>query len=241
MKKFTTLKTLLVGLLACAATSVWAQTTTLMEYGTSDVAWSADSLAKWTAGGNPTIKDGYVEITGGNGSYETSKTIAPTSNAIINVQAVWRGRSNTGRAWDKGNGSYFRYGNIVVAQNDQSQNHGYTFTGLSTISGVKTFSAGPYRKDIGECTWLLIEMEINTAENTLTSFTIKSEDGKHFRKNAEIAADFESSEAYSVLFSELCTSAEAATAFIAGILPMDATQRKDLLEKAKNTPLPESI
>lgn len=75
----------------------------------------------------------------------------------------------------------------------------------------------------------------------LKSVGLKSEDGKHFRKNPEIVADFESSEAYSVLFSELCTSAEAATAFIAGILPMDATQRKDLLEKAKNTELPASI
>lgn len=75
----------------------------------------------------------------------------------------------------------------------------------------------------------------------LKSVGIKSEDGKHFRKSPEIAADFESSEAYSALFSELCTSAEAATAFIAGILPIDATQRKDLLEKAKNTELPSNI
>ena len=75
----------------------------------------------------------------------------------------------------------------------------------------------------------------------LKSVGIKSEDGKHFRKSPEIAADFESSEAYSALFSELCTSAEAATAFIAGILPIDAAQRKDLLEKAKNTELPSNI
>lgn len=75
----------------------------------------------------------------------------------------------------------------------------------------------------------------------LKSVGIKSEDGKHFRKSPEIAADFESSEAYSALFSELCTNAEAATAFIAGILPIDATQRKDLLEKAKNTELPSGI
>lgn len=72
----------------------------------------------------------------------------------------------------------------------------------------------------------------------LKSVGIKSEDGKHFRKSPEITADFESSEAYSTLFSELCTSAEAATAFIAGILPVDAAQRNDLIAKAKTMQIP---
>ena len=178
MKKIFTKTLLLAALLAAGVSSAWAQTTTLLEYGTNDVAWTAENLADWTAGGNPTIKEGgYVEITGGNGSYETSKAIAPTANAIINVQAVWRGRSNTGRAFSAGNGSYFRFGNIIIAHNDQDKKHGYGFTGLANMSSVTTFSAGSYRVDITSCTWLLIEMEINTAENKLTSFTIKSEDG----------------------------------------------------------------
>ena len=159
--------------------NAWGQTTTLMEYGTSDVAWTADNLAEWTAGGNPTIsEDGsYVSISGGNGGYSTSKTITPTENAIINVTVVWRGRSDTGRAFSAGNGSYFRYGNIFVAQNDQDKKHGYGFTGLDNISSVTTFTAGSYRVDIATLPFLLIEMEINTASKTLTSFTIKSEDG----------------------------------------------------------------
>lgn len=159
-------------------TNAWAQTTTLLEYGTGDVAWTAENLADWTAGGTPTIKSDYVEITGGNGSYETSKAIAPTANAIINVQAVWRGCSNTGRAFSAGNGSYFRFGNIIVAQNDQDKKHGYGFAGLTNIGSVTTFTAGSYRTSIENCAWILIEMEINTASNTLTSFTIKSEDGE---------------------------------------------------------------
>lgn len=155
------------------------ETTTLLEYGTSDVAWSTTNLANWTAGGTPTIStDGsYVEITGGNGSYATSTTIAPTENAVLNVTAVWRGRSNTGRAYAKGNGSYFRFGNIVVAQNDQDQKHGYVLTGLDNIAQVTTFKAGSYRTDIGNLPFLLIEATINTASNTLTSFSVKSEDG----------------------------------------------------------------
>ena len=171
------LNSLLVTLMVLVGGSAWAQTTTLLEYGTADVAWTADNLAEWTAGGTPTITDGYVGISGGNGSYATSKTIAPTANAIINVQAVWRGRSNTGRDFSKGNGSYFRFGNIIVAQNDQDKKHGYGFAGLSNIGSVTTFTAGSYRTDIANCTWLLIEMEINTASNTVTSFTVKSEDG----------------------------------------------------------------
>ena len=179
MKKTKLLKSLLVAAGLCVGASAWAQTTTLLEYGTSDVAWSATNLAEWTAGGTPTISDDgtYVGITGGNGSYATSKTISPTANAIINVSAVWRGRSNTGRAFSAGNGSYFRFGNIIVAQNDQDKKHGYGFTGLDNIGSVTTFEAGSYRIDIDNCTWLLIEAEINTASNTLTSFTIKSEDG----------------------------------------------------------------
>ena len=176
-KTFTYLRTLLVGLMAVTATgTAWAQTsTTLLEYGTEDVAWTTDGLAEWTAGGSPSITNGYVHISGGNGSYETSKTISPTANAIINVTAEWRGRSNTGRAFSKGNGSYFRFGNIIVAQNDQDQMHGYGFTGIANMASVTTFSAGSYRTD--GTAILLIEATINTAKNLLTSFTIKSQDG----------------------------------------------------------------
>lgn len=177
-------KVLLIAIcLMGGVSSVWGQvTTTLLEYGTDDVAWTSAGLATWTAGGSPTFDDvdnpTYVGITGGNGSYATSKTISPTSGTIINVTAVWRGRSNTGRAFTAGNGSYFRFGNIVVAQNDQDKKHGYVFTGLSGMASVTTFTAGSYRVDIASSTWLKIDMEINTATNTLTSFTIKSEDDK---------------------------------------------------------------
>lgn len=156
----------------------WGETTTLLEFGTNDVAWTTEGLATWTAGGTPTIiENSYVHISGGNGSYETVKNISPTANAVINVTAVWRGRSDTGRTYAQGNGSYFRFGNIVVAQNDQDQKHGYVFNGLTSISSVTTFSVGSYRGDNTTGTWLLIDAEINTATNTLTSFTIKSEDG----------------------------------------------------------------
>lgn len=170
-------KTLLVAAGLLVGQSVWAQTTTLLEYGTGEVAWTEANLAEWTAGGSPDLADGIVTISGSNGSYETSKAISPTANAIINVTAVWRGASSTGRAFSAGNGSYFRFGNIYVAQNDQDKKHGYGFTGLSNIGSATTFTAGSYRVDVTSSTWLKIEATINTATSTLTSFTIKSEDG----------------------------------------------------------------
>ncbi len=174
------LKSMLLALLCVVGgvTSAWADSNTLLEYGTANVAWTTDNLAEWTAGGNPTLADGIVTISGGNGGYATSKTITPTANSIIKVTAVWRGSSSTGRYFSEGNGSYFRFGNIYAAQNDQDKKHGYGFNGIDNISSTTTFTAGSYRVDIASSTWLLIEAEINTASNTLTSFTIKSEDGK---------------------------------------------------------------
>ena len=192
MKKITfSFKSLLVaaGLLIGSA-NAWGQTTTtLLEYGTNEVAWTSEGLATWSVPTNDTYltsgfddadNPSYFSISTKatyNAGYEVSKTISPTSGNIINLTAVWRGRSNTGRYWSNSNGSYFRFGNIVVAQNDQDQSHGYVLSGLSNLSSVTTFTAGSYRVDVTSSTWLKIEAEINTATNTLTTFTIKSEDG----------------------------------------------------------------
>lgn len=53
----------------------------------------------------------------------------------------------------------------------------------------------------------------------LKAYGIKSPDGKYFRKSPEISADFASTEAYSVLFMELSTDADAASKFINAVLP----------------------
>lgn len=56
-------------------------------------------------------------------------------------------------------------------------------------------------------------------ELIIKSYGIRSEDGKHFRKNAEITEDFACSEAFSELYMELCTNADSAAEFIKGIIP----------------------
>ena len=53
----------------------------------------------------------------------------------------------------------------------------------------------------------------------------KSADGKRFeKKHGELAAGFAETEAFSQLFMELATDAEAAAAFVNGIVPKDMQQ-----------------
>ena len=53
----------------------------------------------------------------------------------------------------------------------------------------------------------------------LKSYGEKSADGRRFIKNQELRDSFAQTEAYSMLFIELATDAEAASAFINGIVP----------------------
>lgn len=55
----------------------------------------------------------------------------------------------------------------------------------------------------------------------LGSYGKKSDDGKQFRKSPEIVAEFEQSEAYSVLYMELLQDADKMSKFMRGILPKD--------------------
>jgi hypothetical protein len=53
----------------------------------------------------------------------------------------------------------------------------------------------------------------------LKSYGQRSPDGKRFIKNQQLRDEFESTEAYSVLFIELVTDADAAALFVQGIMP----------------------
>lgn len=53
----------------------------------------------------------------------------------------------------------------------------------------------------------------------LMSYGKKSPDGKRFIKNQELRDEFLSSEAYSTLFLELVTNADAAAEFVRGVVP----------------------
>lgn len=73
-----------------------------------------------------------------------------------------------------------------------------------------------------------VEIAKTFKEIILKSYGIKSDDGKRFIKSEEISAEFEQTEAFSVLYMELLSDAEKAAAFLNAIVP------KELSEKAKN-------
>lgn len=58
-------------------------------------------------------------------------------------------------------------------------------------------------------------------ELVLKAYGEKSPDGKRFIKSPEIAEAFSQTEAYSDIFMELATDADAAAKFVNGILPAD--------------------
>lgn len=62
-------------------------------------------------------------------------------------------------------------------------------------------------------------------EIILKAYGIKSPDGLRFEKNEKISEAFEQTEAYSELFMELITDADAAAKFIQGIIPADAAKQ----------------
>lgn len=62
-------------------------------------------------------------------------------------------------------------------------------------------------------------------ELILKAYGEKSADGKRFIKNSDLTSAFEQTEAYSNLFMELATDAEAAAKFVNAIVPADLAKQ----------------
>lgn len=62
-------------------------------------------------------------------------------------------------------------------------------------------------------------------EFILKAYGEKSPDGKHFVKSEEISKAFSQTEAYSALFMELATNADAASNFVNGVIPKDDSKK----------------
>src|SRR5580765_5805797 len=77
----------------------------------------------------------------------------------------------------------------------------------------------------------------------LSSYGVRSEDGRRFVKNQTLRDEFESTEAYSTLFMELVTDTEAAVVFINGVIPADmvaeAARLAQTEQPAQTEPKPE--
>lgn len=69
-------------------------------------------------------------------------------------------------------------------------------------------------------------------ELILKAYGEKSPDGKRFVKSEELSTAFSQTEAYSKLFMELATDADAAANFVNGIIPADAA--KQIQESSTN-------
>lgn len=61
----------------------------------------------------------------------------------------------------------------------------------------------------------------------LKSYGEKSLDGKRFVKSEELSRAFSHTEAYSILFMELCTDADAAAKFMNGVVPRDVARKME--------------
>lgn len=68
----------------------------------------------------------------------------------------------------------------------------------------------------------------------LKAYGVKSADGREFIKNDEVRNSFAQTEAYSMLFMELATDADAAAAFVNGIIPAELVEK--MKENSNLTP-----
>lgn len=58
----------------------------------------------------------------------------------------------------------------------------------------------------------------------LKAYGVKSPDGKRFEKSEKLSTEFSQTEAYSILFMELATDADAAAKFVNGIVPAEVAK-----------------
>lgn len=66
----------------------------------------------------------------------------------------------------------------------------------------------------------------------LKAYGVKSADGRRFIKNDEVRDDFAQTEAYSIIFMELATNADAAAKFVNGVVPVDMSAKKNAVAPA---------
>lgn len=164
-------------------------TNVLYERGTNEeTKWTEENLSDFSGNSITLSNYGASYITNANSGDRSTRIISPTPGAIVTLDAYWYGISNLGRKFEDGNGVYFRYGNIFVAQNDQSQQHGYGLDGLDNIANLNRFVIkdsyrGSY--DISTKKFLHIEMQINTASDLLIYLRISEEGSDKYLVNVE--------------------------------------------------------
>lgn len=105
---------------------------------------------------------------------------------------------------------YFNLTKADVAKMEMSVNGGYAAM-LRKIAGSNN---APVIRDTFE-------------KFIIDSYGEKSPDGREFYKSEEITKKFMATEAYSVLFMELCTDSTSASEFVKGVLPKSLADQVD--------------
>lgn len=173
MKKIFTLIALCLGM----STGAWAETTpkVIYERGTnSENAWSAENLSDFTASWADLAVDNNYGATfsnSNNGSFKATKAIEVAKGSIINIDAYVELYSNTSAGFSQC--AYFRFGNIYIGQNDQDKISRYSLDGMPTGSS-SSFNHGTYRG--GSSPIYHIQIEVNSATNTLNQLVVSNED-----------------------------------------------------------------
>lgn len=75
----------------------------------------------------------------------------------------------------------------------------------------------------------------------LDAYGKKSDDGRRFLKTQEIRDEFASSEAYSQIFMELATNADAAAEFVNNIVPKGLDEEVEKFKQNQDKPGPEAL
>lgn len=128
--------------------------------------------------------DGEDEIVTTYGVYKTGQdysnaaTISlptPTAGSTIAVEAYWVGMSDVNRYFYQGNYSYFKYGSILLMENDQDNKVAYSIDGGATykeFGGNSTWANRNY--DISAKNWMVVQIEIETSTNHLNYLRVYS-------------------------------------------------------------------
>jgi hypothetical protein len=95
-----------------------------------------------------------------------------------------------------------------------------------------------YKQGLADALQRIVEAKDNASivrefkKIILSAYGVRSEDGKRFIKNEQIAEEFTQTPAYSALFMELATDENAAADFLEAVVP------KSMMEKARQQDKP---
>lgn len=136
-----------------------------------ETAWASGDASEAT----DVSSDYGIHKSGGDGNNSATISINPTIGNTMTLEAYWVGMSNTGRYFSYGNYSYFKYGDVLLMENDQDKAVAYSIDGgatYKTFGGNSTWANRDY--DIATKNWMVIRMEIDTKTNTLNYLKVYS-------------------------------------------------------------------